>query len=138
MTEKDGYNNPCRVVNVLLADDDVFCNATLASIIETSGQYRVFPFYNGAAVCKFFETRCAEVGLIILDLEMPGKNGVETAGWIRHFEATGGAHRVPILGLTGYEGEEVRRECRKAGMNRVMSKPIKRIELIQVLKEFTE
>lgn len=46
----DGYKNPCRVINVVLADDDVFCNATTTKIIEASGQYRVFPFYNGNAV----------------------------------------------------------------------------------------
>ncbi len=50
MTAKDGYSNPCRVINVLLADDDVFCNTTLTTIIESSGQYRVFPFFNGSSV----------------------------------------------------------------------------------------
>ncbi len=45
----DAYN-PCNVVKIILADDDVLSNLALRSMIEQAGAYQVFPFYNGVDV----------------------------------------------------------------------------------------
>lgn len=74
--------------------------------------------------------------MVILDVDMPGRNGMETAAWIRQFESEGSGKHVPIIGLTGYEGKDVERECKEAGMDQVMKKPIKRAELVEMLETF--
>ncbi len=130
------FYNPCSVVNVLLADDDVLSNMALKKIVESSGNYRVFPFYNGLSASEFYERRHADVNIVILDVEMPERNGVETAEWIRKFETAQQLHHVSIIGLTGYEAEDVKKQCLQSGMNLVLTKPIRRAELIQVMKQF--
>lgn len=77
-----------------------------------------------------------EISLIILDVEMPERNGIETARWIRNFEAQKQRKNIPILGLTGHESESVKQECLNSGMNRVLSKPIKRTDALNIIKEY--
>ena len=44
--------NPCTVVKIILADDDILSNLALRKMIEEDGQYQVFSFYNGVDVCR--------------------------------------------------------------------------------------
>lgn len=62
--EGEGFD-PCRVVNVVLADDDVLSNMALRNMIEQQpGKYQVFPFYNGLAVFLLILTLC--IGIRVL------------------------------------------------------------------------
>ncbi len=74
---------------------------------------------------------------VILDLEMPERNGIETAQWIREFEKRRGGKKQPvaILGLTGHEDSEIKAQCISAGMNVVLSKPIQKCDVLAALKE---
>ena len=47
---KETAYNPCTVVKILLADDDILSNLALRKMIEEDGQYQVFAFYNGVDV----------------------------------------------------------------------------------------
>ena len=77
-----------------------------------------------------------EVGLVILDFEMPELGGIEAAERIRKFESIKKSKPVPILGLTGQDSEEVATKGRRAGMNTVLSKPIKKQDLSNILITF--
>jgi hypothetical protein len=49
-----GVANPLSEPKILLADDDIFSNMALRSMIESSGQYHVHSFYNGADVFESY------------------------------------------------------------------------------------
>ncbi len=70
---------------------------------------------------------------MILDVEMPERNGVETAAWIRNFELSKQKRGVPIIGLTGHESDSIKDVCLSAGMNKVLTKPIKKADALKVL-----
>lgn len=78
-----------------------------------------------------------DIKIVFLDLEMPEKNGIETAIWIRDCEKLKHLKNVPIIGLTGHEEEEIKKACLDSGMNRVLSKPIKKEDILSALKEYT-
>ncbi|HEV2199901.1 MAG TPA: ATP-binding protein [Bryobacteraceae bacterium] len=59
--------------------------------------------------------------LILMDMQMPGMNGLETTAAIRKLA---GYATVPILALTADISEEVRRECYRNGMQGFLTKPI--------------
>eukprot|EP01022_Parablepharisma_sp_SALTPOND_P023728 TRINITY_DN50_c1_g1_i1.p1 TRINITY_DN50_c1_g1~~TRINITY_DN50_c1_g1_i1.p1 ORF type:complete len:966 (-),score=71.76 TRINITY_DN50_c1_g1_i1:1283-4180(-) len=48
--KQEAYYNPCTIAKVLLADDDILSNLALRSMIEQTGLYKVFTFYNGVDV----------------------------------------------------------------------------------------
>ncbi len=73
---------------------------------------------------------------MILDLEMPERNGMDTAIWIRDCEKLRHRRNVPIIGLTGHESEEIKRMCIDSGMNIVLTKPIMKADVIAVLKMY--
>jgi CheY-like chemotaxis protein len=72
--------------------------------------------------------------LVIMDVEMPGMDGLEAARRIRAGEA---ARDVPILALTANARAEDYAECLAAGMNGHLSKPFDRQDLDEAIASLT-
>lgn len=73
--------------------------------------------------------------LVMLDYQMPGLNGPETASRIREMlkEAA-----PPMIALTGDVDIDVFRTCREAGMRLVLKKPLKRDHLEAIVTRLRE
>jgi CheY-like chemotaxis protein len=69
--------------------------------------------------------------LILLDLQMPGLDGCETARRLRARESVG--QRTPIVGLTAGAPQADWYRCRTAGIDEVLTKPCQIEDLIAVL-----
>ena len=68
--------------------------------------------------------------MVILDWQMPGKDGVETAREIRKLVG----EEVPIIILSAYDWSDIEQEAREAGVSAFIEKPLFRSRLIYVLK----
>jgi CheY-like chemotaxis protein len=62
--------------------------------------------------------------VVLMDVQMPGVDGLEATRRIRHIEATRDLRATPIVALTASVMEEDRRDTRSAGMDGFASKPI--------------
>lgn len=71
--------------------------------------------------------------LVLMDLQMPGMDGLETTAKLRQIEGYAG---TPVLALTADVSDLVRGKCRDAGMNAFIEKPIHAAELNAVLYQF--
>ena len=82
---------------ILLADDERDVRSLLQAELESAG-YRVTAVATGAEAV----IAAADGGfdLYLLDMMMPGMNGVQTIQVLRKITP-----KVPILGLTGYTGQ---------------------------------
>lgn len=67
---------------------------------------------------------------------MPCMSGPEAATSIREYEEKMQKKKVPIIGLTGHESNDVKQEAIQAGMNIVMTKPIKKHEILLLLDRY--
>ena len=75
--------------------------------------------------------------LILMDVQMPGMDGLETTVAIRDREkVTGG--RVPIVAMTAHAMERDREKCLAAGMDGYVSKPINPAELYGAIERLLE
>ncbi len=74
------------------------------------------------------------VDLVLMDVQMPVMDGLEATRRIRA-EIPGGA-RVPIVGLTASALRDQVEDCRAAGMDEVIAKPIERGRLEAVLERY--
>jgi len=62
--------------------------------------------------------------LVLMDLQMPGMDGLEATRRVREDEARAGRRRVPIVALTAAAFDADRQRCLDAGMDGYLSKPI--------------
>ena len=72
--------------------------------------------------------------IILMDVEMPELNGLETTQIIRKGQTEGQYPKIPIIAMTGHAGEEAIRACIDAGMDDVLSKPVNPSQIQEMIK----
>ena len=117
-------------LSVLLAEDNPV-NALLARELLRRRGHGATAVTTGEAAVE----ACANgrYDLVIMDLHMPGLDGIEATQRIRHAEAETGRTRVPIIALTADALETGRKACLMAGMDGFLTKPVDPAELDEVL-----
>ncbi|GAA3942598.1 ATP-binding protein [Litoribacillus peritrichatus] len=112
--------------NVLVAEDNLV-NQKIAKAMLTKLGLNVMLANNGCeAVTAVIEN---DFDLILMDLQMPEKDGIQATKEIR----TGG-YTAPIIALTANSTIESQQACFDAGMNGFISKPFKLESLHSALK----
>jgi len=114
-------------LNVLLADDTPVNTVIARTILEKAG-HRVTAVSSGEAAIAAIGAG-GPFDILLLDMEMPGLSGPETAHLIRAAEAENGVPRLPILALTANTRPEAIHACLAAGMDGHLAKPFDRHDL---------
>lgn len=114
---------------VLLAEDNPFNRLIVGGYLE-QWQLRVATASHGAEVLAQLE-RGAAVDAILMDLHMPGMDGVETTTRLR--KSSESWRGIPIIALTGESTEEAIGRAYTAGMNDFITKPVDAMNLCAVL-----
>ena len=128
-------------LNVLLAEDNPI-NVILTSTLLTRLGHRVTTVGDGgSAVLAWSEA--LESGerfdLILMDVQMPGMDGLEALRRIHAREAEikatapDGFRPVPVIALTANASDDDRAACLAAGMDAVLTKPLDRQRLVDEL-----
>jgi CheY-like chemotaxis protein len=119
-------------MEVILAEDNPV-NALLARTMLERAGCRVIHAINGRDVLELLEAG-AMPEMIVMDVEMPVLNGLDTTRQIRAREAMeGGGRHLPILALTANSGRDDITECLAAGMDGHLSKPFDRHDLDEAI-----
>lgn len=101
---------------ILIADDDEDLRETLAEQFALGGGYEVLTAADGeAALSTVSSTR---VDLLILDLDMPGPDGIEVCRRLRQ-----AGYRLPVIMLTGRSGISDTVSGLDAGASDYVAKP---------------
>ncbi len=127
-----GYGDYKQHLKILLAEDDVINQLYLSGFLRSQG-WEVDTAYNGLAVMELYEP--GKYDLIILDGQMPGLNGFDTARKIRLSEPVN--NRIPILAISGYAIPGDKQKFLDAGMDDYLPKPINEDELLKVIRKLT-
>ena len=125
---------PGKGLSILLAEDNPV-NALLARELLRRRGHSVKEVTTGEAAVA----ACAaeRFDLVIMDLHMPGLDGIEATLRIRSAESEEGAKPVPIFALTADALETGRKACLEAGMDGFFTKPVDPAELDAVLATIT-
>jgi len=108
-----------RSLNILIAEDNPVTQRLLADTLRHHG-HRVSLAENGSEVIDVWERESYD--LILMDVQMPGMNGLDTTIEIRRREKNRGGH-VPIIAVTANALMEDRELCLAAGMDEFLTKP---------------
>jgi CheY-like chemotaxis protein len=80
--------------------------------------------------------RSASYDLILMDLQMPGMDGITATYEIRRIEITEALQMTPIVAMTAHVLDEDRILAQKAGMQDFLIKPVSADEFQRILKRF--
>jgi CheY-like chemotaxis protein len=122
---------PATGLPILIAEDNEI-NALLARALLTRLGHRPTIAADGEATVAAWRAAQAAgepFSLILMDVHMPGSDGIEATRRIRAAEAEQGLARTPIIALTANALEEEREACRLAGMDGFLTKPLDRERL---------
>jgi PAS domain S-box-containing protein len=130
-----GCERTRRGLAILVAEDNEI-NALLAKALLTQLGHR--PTVVGTGKAAFGEWLSALAAgtpydLLLMDLQMPDGDGIETARLIRANEAQAGGRRLPIFALTANAFDEDRTASETAGIDGMLVKPLDRRQLLAVL-----
>jgi len=116
--------------HVLVVDDDSVAQ-TIASHVLRRHLYDVECVCNGPAAID--KASRATFDLILLDLQMPGMDGFQTARYIRAIPAYAD---TPIIAVTANCSSDYRDRCIKTGMQGFLAKPVQSKELVQTVERY--
>eukprot|EP00160_Parvularia_atlantis_P017766 Unigene6252_Nuclearia_a/m.19256 Unigene6252_Nuclearia_a/g.19256 ORF Unigene6252_Nuclearia_a/g.19256 Unigene6252_Nuclearia_a/m.19256 type:complete len:720 (-) Unigene6252_Nuclearia_a:301-2460(-) len=133
-----------HALSILVAEDNQINRFIISKQLGRLGHSHVFAF-NGQEAVDLFRTLNVErrvieiegkptgaVDLVLMDLSMPVKDGIEATADIRRLEAANGQAPVAIIALTA-DDEERRSECLRCGMDDLIMKPVSLEKLAGVI-----
>jgi len=123
-----GENITVKTHNVLIAEDDL-ASEILFSIMIRIFSNKIFKVKTGIEAVDACRNN-PEIDLILMDIKMPGMDGYEATRQIRKFNK-----RVVIIAQTAYANTGDSDKALEAGCNDYISKPIKKDELISLIKK---
>ncbi|MEJ7931131.1 response regulator [Ramlibacter sp. AN1015] len=118
--------------HVLLVDDDEFSRFVTRQLLPDP-PFRVEVAAHGQAATEIMLRHWPQ--LLLLDMEMPVMDGIETVRWVRRHEAVHALPRCGVVMLSGNDTEEAMARARQAGADRFLVKPVERERLLQTLHE---
>ncbi len=122
MTETVG-----RIYNILAVDDDKSISTLVKSILSLEKQYEVTTVTNGEACLKYIRDQLPD--LILMDIQMPGIDGIETLKRVKEFDP-----RIPVVMMSGHGTIERAVRSMKLGAYDFITKPIERERLLITVK----
>lgn len=114
---------------VLVAEDNQFNQMALCELLLAEG-FRTVTAQDGAAAID--AAREHQPDIILMDIQMPGMDGLET---MRRIRADIRLQHIPIIAVTALAMPGDRERCLSAGADRYLSKPIDMAKLLAMIIE---
>ena len=114
---------------ILYVEDNEDNAAMLTAWLEIEGDLQVIVATNGAQGVELAAREAPD--LVLMDLYLPGINGLEAARQIR---AGAGSRRIPIIALSAHAMDDDRAKALAAGCDEFETKPIVFTRLIAKIR----
>ncbi len=121
-------------MKILLADDEKINLLSASKLLEKRG-HTIVTAVNGLQVLTLLKEQ--NFDCIVLDIEMPILNGLETAKQIQDHSVFGEKSKTPIIAMTGHCFQDSQEDFEKAGIKHYVSKPFDIEELAQTIEKST-
>ena len=115
--------------SILIIDDDPDIRFTFSQLLSIHN-YRVITLPDGENIFETLENN--DIDLIILDIMLPGKSGIEI---LEELKSKENFKFIPVIMFTAKDTEETLKKAFELGANDFISKPVKSItELVARIK----
>jgi CheY-like chemotaxis protein len=120
-------------LNVLLVEDNAVNQKLALRLLERAG-HSVEVAGDGVYALELLAK--GNFDCVLMDVQMPRMDGLETTRAVRMLEELTGEH-IPIVAMTAHALDCDRDRCLQAGMDDYMTKPISRDSLLNILEAVT-
>jgi CheY-like chemotaxis protein len=117
---------------ILVVEDEQRVRRLITQVLQRCG-YSVHQFSNVDAAEEFLTQGNGTIDLVITDVVMPGRSGLDLAEHIRQ-----SARELPILFISGYAHDTVLQHGEGKMPERLLAKPFTPQQLAQAVKEILE
>jgi CheY-like chemotaxis protein len=126
---------PSQSLSILVAEDNEINALLMRSLLTRLGHQAVITTNGEEALESWLAAKSAGApyDLVLMDIQMPQLDGIETTRRIRSLEAGQPGRQTPILALTANTLVEDRYACFEAGMDGFLIKPLDREKLADAL-----
>ena len=118
-------------LRILVAEDSLVNQKLAVGLLQRQG-HAVAVANNGREALSALARQTYDV--VLMDVQMPEMDGLETTTVIRARERRTGGH-VPIIAMTACAMQGDREECLSAGMDGYLAKPIRAAQLLGTLDD---
>ncbi len=125
---------PARPLKILVAEDTPFNQKFILRLLQR-WNHRTTLVDNGRLALEALSAETFD--LILMDVQMPEMDGLQTAKIIRENEQQSGNH-IPIIAMTAHAVKGDRERCLQAGMDNYVSKPIDSNKLFEAMETLTK
>jgi len=122
------------VWRVLVVEDVPSQQKLLVTVLKKAGHI-VATADNGVDAVELVQKEPFDI--VLMDIQMPGMNGLDATRAIRQHEAATGSH-VTIVAVTAHALNDDAQKCIAAGTDAYLRKPINLVELMGLLKQIRE
>ena len=105
--------------NILIVDD-ILINRVLLKELLIDISYEIKEAKNGLEAIEILKS--SEIDIILMDIEMPKMNGLETTKYIRN-EFPSPKNNLPIIALTAHNPDDFFEDFSCVGFNDLITKP---------------
>jgi len=123
--------SPMRRLSTLIVEDEPINQQILKAILTKLG-HKTTVTSDGYSAMELMTSMDFDV--ILMDVQMPELDGLETTRIIRSSKKYEEVKRIPIIALTAYAMAGDREKCMEAGMDYYLSKPVDVKALVKILK----
>jgi len=141
LREKEGRRSPAvlfeardaaeRPLRVLLCEDHEVSRRLLVRVLELGG-HEVLVAGNGEQAIEILAAQTCD--LVLMDIGLPGMDGLEATTRIRAGEVAGVDRHIPIIALTAHVMAEEKQHFRTIGMDACIGKPCTAEALLSTIR----
>lgn len=122
-----------RKLNLLIIDDEPACLTSLSMQLYTANANLIL-VDNAKEGIKILQEKDKEIDLILLDLMMPGMDGIE---FLDEIANAGLFRNKPIIIQTGLINKEQIKKAMKKGCVAYITKPFEKDSLFQIINQYS-
>ncbi len=108
-----GYRN-----KILIADDSDFERALLQSVFDK--EFEIITAKDGEEAIRLIDENFAHITLILLDMQMPKKTGLDV---LMHMKIRNMTSKIPVMLVTGVISKELNLRSLEYGISDIVTKP---------------
>ncbi len=122
--------------SILLADDSEFTREVVRAFLKDKG-CTLTVVQNGKEALERLDEEPFD--LVLMDMQMPVMSGLEAVRRLRERErGRDPSQRIVVVGVTAYSSAEERERCLEAGCDAFLSKPVKQVDLLNLLRQWLQ